>query len=100
MFAYLNDYVLIDSLQLTSQPHQCTSVRHVGVPTCSTQLYVLHDVVICTFVGCSRSSKRGKTVGFFRLPTVIRHQGEKLQNLVRGSVHSGSLTFITPTWDP
>ena len=56
----------IDPLQLTSQPHQCTSVRLVGVP--STQLYVLHNVVIWAVVGCSRSSKRGKGVGFFRLP--------------------------------
>ena len=62
-------------MQLTSQPHLRTSIRHVGLP--KTQLYALRDMVICVVVGCSRNSKRAKGVSFFRLHTVVRHQGEK-----------------------
>ena len=43
-------------------------------------------MVICAIVGCSNTSKRSREqrtaqVGYFRLPTIIKHQGEQVLDL-------------------
>ncbi|CAH3159156.1 unnamed protein product [Porites lobata] len=38
-------------------------------------------MVLCVVVGCGRKSGKGNTQGFFRIPSVVKHQGEEFEDL-------------------
>ena len=39
------------------------------------------QMVLCVVVGCGRKSGKGDTQGFFRIPSVVKHQGEEFEDL-------------------
>ena len=44
---------------------------------------VVYNMVICAIVGCGNRSNRDKGKGFYRLPKVIKHQGDQTESLSR-----------------
>lgn len=45
-------------------------------------------VVFCAVIGCSNKGGRGDGISFFRLPAVVKNQGEKTQELSEKRRHT------------
>ena len=45
-------------------------------------------MVLCVVVGCGRKSGKGNTQGFFRIPSVVKHQGEEFEDLTTERINS------------
>lgn len=64
------------------------AIRHVGVPPCNKQTLAKcekrsENMVLCIVVGCGVKSNNQEGYGMFRIPSVIKNQGDSFEQLTQ-----------------
>ena len=55
-----------------------SSINKTSLKRCKSAIV---EMVLCVVVGCGRKSGKQNTQGFFRIPSVVKHQGEEFEDL-------------------
>ena len=59
----------------------CWCPSSVNKPSSKRREGAIVEMVLCVVVGCGRKSGKRNTQGFFRIPSVVKHQGEEFEDL-------------------